>query len=117
MQDADCDYIVVGSGAGGGTVAARLAESGQRVILLEAGGDPRCLVGGDPVDPEGNRLPDDYAVPAFHPFASENDAISWHFFVRHYSDPERSCRDPAYRDSWEGRAVDGIVYPRASCLG
>jgi choline dehydrogenase len=71
------DYIIVGSGAGGGTLAARLAEAGRRVLLLEAGGDPRLLSGTNDYQPGIDRLPDDYDVPSFHGFASENDARRW----------------------------------------
>ena len=113
----DCEYLVVGSGAGGGTVAARLAEAGKHVILLEAGGDPRELSGGDPVRPTANRLPHDYDVPAFHAFASENNAISWDFFVRHYKDEQLQRRDPKFVEMHGGSRVDGIFYPRAGTLG
>jgi len=116
MADA-FDYIVVGSGAGGGTLAARLAEAGRSVLLLEAGGDPRQLSGTNDYQPGINRLPDDYDVPAFHGFASENDAMRWDFFVRHYASEERQAKDPKYVRDYRGVPVNGVLYPRAGTLG
>ena len=111
------DYIVVGSGAGGGTLAARLAEGGRSVLLLEAGGDPRQLSGTNDDQPGINRLPDDYDVPSWHGFASENDAMRFDFFVRHYASDEMQQKDPKYRKDYRGVPVDGVLYPRAGTLG
>jgi choline dehydrogenase len=96
------DYVIVGSGAGGGTLAARLAEAGMRVFLIEAGGDARTS--------GAQRMPDDYDVPAFHASASENPAMSWNFFVRHYADDAQQRRDPKC-------GPEGVLYPRAATLG
>ncbi|MGC1409049.1 MAG: GMC family oxidoreductase [Acetobacteraceae bacterium] len=95
-----CDYVIVGSGAGGGTLAARLAEAGMRVVVLEAGGDPRDAPG----------MPEDYDVPAFHPLASEHPALRWDFFVQHYADGTRQRRDRKLQPT-------GIYYPRSGALG
>lgn len=91
------DYIVVGSGAGGGPLAANLALNGYSVLLLEAGGDEQG---------------DNYSVPLFHPYASEDPGMRWDFFVRHYTSNEQSRRDPKY--SPEQR---GVFYPRSGTLG
>jgi choline dehydrogenase len=100
----DYDYVVVGSGAGGGTVAARLAEAGMRVLLLEAGSDPCDPAGRDP------ELSNQYQVPAFHPFASENPTMAWNFRVHDFGE------DASRRLPREGPPA-GVLYPRASALG
>ena len=37
MSDGDYDVIIIGTGAGGGTLARHLAPSGKRILLLERG--------------------------------------------------------------------------------
>src|ERR1700681_4726004 len=96
-MSAEYDYVVVGSGAGGGPVAARLAKAGMRVLLLEGGSDAE---------------PPNYQVPVFHSFASEDPALRWEFFVRHYADDAVQQRDPKFVAE-----KDGVFYPRAGTLG
>jgi len=54
----DYDVIVIGSGAGGGTLAHRLAPSGKRILLLERGDWLRAaeLAGGKRVRGEPLRV-------------------------------------------------------------
>ena len=104
MADRDFDYIIVGSGAGGGPLAANLARAGFRVMLLEAGGDP-CDEGGD----EGRYM---YEVPIFHGLSTEYKDCAWNFFVRHYTDLAQQKLDPKFRSEH-----DGVWYPRAGTLG
>src|SRR5258708_12174773 len=96
-HEADFEYIVVGSGAGGGPLAANLARAGHSVLLLEAGGED-----------EG----DTYSVPAFHAMASEDPLMSWNYFVRHYEEDDRQRRDDKFLP-----ARDGVLYPRSATLG
>jgi len=90
------EYIVVGSGAGGGPLAARLARAGKRVLLLEAGDD----VAGSLA----------YDVPAMHALATEDPAMAWWFFVRHHA-------DSVVEKSNSKLTKEGVLYPRGSALG
>ncbi|MGC1276217.1 MAG: GMC family oxidoreductase, partial [Planctomycetaceae bacterium] len=99
------DYVVVGSGAGGGPVAANLAEAGFRVLLLEAGDDHDGPI---------------HEVPGFHGYASQHPAMRWDFWVRHHADEQARRRDSKYHERFPkdgGPVVDGVLYPRASALG
>jgi len=96
VERLEYEYIVVGSGAGGGPLAANLARNGHSVLLLEAGKDTGSLL--------------NYQVPAFHPLSTEDPAMRWDYFVKHYSDAAQQRRDSKLTSQ-------GVLYPRAGTLG
>lgn len=93
----DYDYVIVGSGAGGGPLAGNLARAGQKVLLLEAGSAYEDA---------------NYQVPAFHALATEDAYLRWDYFVRHYSNDEQQRRDNKFTPE-----RNGVLYPRSSTLG
>jgi choline dehydrogenase len=66
------DYVVVGSGPGGGIVASNLALAGDSVLLIEAGRDAS----------------DDLSTTVNALYYPQSLDLQWSFFVKHHSDPE-----------------------------
>ncbi|KAI0435707.1 hypothetical protein F4803DRAFT_544593 [Xylaria telfairii] len=109
------DYVVVGSGPGGGPVAANLAVAGFKVLLIDAGGD------------SGTATKE--IVPALHFEASEFGDTAWSFWVNHFDDLGQQKKDSKmiyklpdgsqYRGLYPpaGAVPLGILYPRAGTLG
>lgn len=109
------DYVVVGSGPGGGPLAARLAIAGKTVLLIEAGGDQ---AGAAP-----------YEVPALSLQASEYGPMKWDYYVNHFSKLSTQAKDSkmTYTTSNGEQYIGlnppshstpkGILYPRAAALG
>lgn len=109
------EFIVVGSGPGGGPLAANLARAGHSVLLLEAGDD------------QG----DNSNVTQILNFnkAGNDPKTRWDFFVKHSDDPERERKFEHYvwrkpnGDFYVGNTPPsnaselGIYYPRAGTLG
>src|SRR5215213_6125583 len=107
------DYIIVGSGAGGAPLAARLALAGFRVLVLEAG--PGKEVASPPAP-----SPEVSLVPGLHAVSTEHKDLSWRFFVKHYDVPPTG-EDPKWHRPDPSRGEDqtheGIFYPRAAAIG
>ncbi|KAL2128631.1 hypothetical protein VTI74DRAFT_8918 [Chaetomium olivicolor] len=94
------DYIVVGSGPGGGPLAAELDRAGFSTLLIEAGGD------------EGDN-PTFADIGNFNE-AANDEATRWDFWVKHSDDPARDLKFT--HNTWD--TGDGtFYYPRAAVLG
>jgi choline dehydrogenase len=85
ILDDGYEYVVVGSGAGGGPLAANLAQNGHKVLLLEAGDD------------QGSNI--HQQVPGFHFLSTEDKKMRWDYFVKHYADKTIAQQDS--KMTWE----------------
>ncbi|PHH65859.1 hypothetical protein CDD81_1228 [Ophiocordyceps australis] len=109
------DYVVVGSGPGGGPLAVNLAEAGYSVLLLEAG--------------QNHSSSYKQEIPAFFVEAQFDESQGWWFYVKHYGDEATSARVNKMvwkkpdgglwvgQDAPAGSSMLGVWYPRAGTLG
>ena len=105
----------MGSGPGGGPLAARLAMAGKSVLLIDAGDD------------QGGSIP--YQVPALSLQSTEYEPMRWDYYVNHFSnltvqqqDSKMTYRTPSGEtyvglNPPAGSTPLGILYPRAGTLG
>lgn len=110
------DYIVVGSGPGGGPLAVNLAKAGSKTLLLEAGDDESA----------------EKRTQALALSEVPNPAnLGWSLWARHYGGDEQTKRYQRLTwrlpngDLWVGSGssapagaeILGVQYPRGATLG
>ncbi|MEQ9319179.1 MAG: GMC family oxidoreductase, partial [Polyangiaceae bacterium] len=103
LTEDEFDFVVVGSGAGGGPLACNLARAGHRVLLLEAGNDQGELTSQQ--------------VPSLHVRSTEEPTMQWDYFVSHYDDADQAARDSKFVADPGPHHEPGVLYPRAGTLG
>lgn len=89
--------------------------AGHSVLLIEAGDDQGANI--------------NTTIPAFSAKSTEDPALAWDFFVRHYADDDRQKLD--YKLTYDtpdggeytglhpppGSTIKGLLYPRSATLG
>jgi choline dehydrogenase len=108
------DFIIVGAGAGGAPLAARLVERGFTVLVIEMGP-------AKPDRPPQARV-ENTEVPLLHTETTEDPRHSLRFFVDHFDGgPQKSLDGKVRRppDVPANAPADeqGIFYPRAQGVG
>ncbi|KND88801.1 Oxygen-dependent choline dehydrogenase [Tolypocladium ophioglossoides CBS 100239] len=109
------DYVVVGSGPGGGPLAVNLAEAGYAVLLLEAG--------------QNHTDKTSQQILAFFGEAQFDEEQGWFFYVKHFSNQTQAAKDSKMvwlkpdgeywvgNDPPGGSTQLGLWYPRAGTFG
>ncbi|KAH7144181.1 hypothetical protein B0J13DRAFT_525570 [Dactylonectria estremocensis] len=91
------DYVVVGSGPGGGPLATNLVRTGFKTMLLEAGDDESADTNSQ--------------VLAWGRAVGIAESLSWPLWVRHYDDDELEKK---YLP--DGAEMLGAQYPQNATL-
>lgn len=109
------DFVLVGAGAGGAPLAARLAERGYSVLVCEMGPEK-------PAKPDAAAV-ENTDVPLLHAEVTEDKRHALTFFVDHFDNQTANPLDPKWHTPRSSTPADrtedetGVFYPRAQGVG